>query len=173
MTDTDLRDLARALNLVTSTAQARAAGAAALAALHRGYDLVPRVPGSLREMVRRDLDRRRAAVEEAFRATDRLDPGSAVGPWWKGFRRAIEGAYIDLSSAERVVGYQARTSNWDILADSIREAPGVLGRAVGETASAVGNVAGGVVGGALGGLGVWAPLILLFLLVVLFLPRFI
>src|SRR5260370_28319652 len=75
---------------------------------------------------------------------------------WKAFKSLAMKIAIQANAIEEGMGHTFYDiSGWikEDLPNSVAEAPGVIGHAVGEAASGVGNAAGGWIGGFLSGAG--------------------
>jgi hypothetical protein len=149
-TTAELTRIAEALNTVQSAAQVRAAIGAALNALHAAYDVAGRIDNDqVRRNVTNELTIARQALELWF---SKIVPrgGEDYRNEWYGNRNLVDRAYVVIAGAEGAAEWVPRTSNWEILWTSIKEAPKVFAQAAGDVA---GTAAGSVAGGLLGGLG--------------------
>jgi hypothetical protein len=160
----NLAPVIRELGRVQTNGQARAAVGATTRYLSDAYAAISDIPwtSGYRDTARRDLDGARLQLEGVYPriASDAL--GYPVDPRvWAEARKAIERAYIAAEGVYGAASYESKTSLADILVVSLKEAPGVFARAVGEVAAGVGNTAGSVVGGLFSGLGLFWTLILL------------
>lgn len=151
-TTDELASIVRGLNKVESAAQARAAMGAALRALSKAYELLPRLERDLRGRSQRELDGARTDLELAYRTAKAPDRTSVRNDWGK-LRLKVQRAYVVIAGVEGAASYIPRTSNLDILVTSIAEAPGVFADKVGQAAGTVTNKAGEAAGGVLKGLG--------------------
>lgn len=150
----EIGTISRELNRVSSAGQARAAIGAALRALSAGYPMASSASDADRAArMKRSLDDARIPLERWY--GEIKSPADA--PYAKDFARRVElvrRAYVTLAGVEAEASYVPQTSNLQILIRSIKEAPTVFARGVGEVAKGVGNVAGDVAGGVVTGLGI-------------------
>lgn len=151
-TSEDFTAIVRALNGVTSAGQARAAVGAALIAIHDAYPLLSRLRAERERAGRSELDQARLALEGFYRKIADTSPNADVQQTFAANRKLVERGYIVIGGIEAEAGYKPQTSNLQILATSIKEAPAVFTRAVTSTAKDVVKGAGEVVGSAAGGI---------------------
>lgn len=165
--------IVRKLGEVSSAGQARAACGAAAAAARAAYDILPRLRDDLEAASRTELDQRNFAVGHFYRTIEKMSAQAEIretfhaGP--SSGRKLIEGLYITIGGIEAAANHKPQTSNLQILAASIAEAPAVFGQAVGAAAGEVGKVAGGAAGGILAGLGISGTLTLAVVAIVILL----
>jgi hypothetical protein len=183
-TESELRSIVSTLNQVRTAGQVRAAIGSALVAIHEAYDVADMID---------DASRRRAAINELDQARIGLErwygkiiPTGAADyrAEWSKYRNLVERAYITIAGVEGTAGYRPRTSNWEILRESVKEGTGTVtdvvtgaadlaGKVVGGAAGAAGKGAGNLLGGLFSGLGFSGTLHLVVIgaLVLLFLNR--
>lgn len=183
-TNSELPAIVRTLNGVTTAAQARSAIGSASVAIHEAYPVAQRI---------RDEDRRAAAWNELDQARNGLEgwyskivPNGPIDyrSEWDKKRHLVERAYVVVAGVEGAASYTPRTSNWEILRESIKDGMGtvtsvvtgaaeVAGAVVGGAAGAAGKGAGSLLGGLFSGLGVSGTfhLVLIGGAVLLFLKR--
>jgi hypothetical protein len=159
-TTSQLSAITRELNKVESAGQVRVAIGAALTSLHNAYPLLSRVNSDLATRLRNELDIARQDLERWFVSM----PASSTGGMdyrvtWSQKRALVLKAYTTIAGVEGAAYFEPSTSNLDILAQSLKEAPKVFGKAVGVVAGGVGEGVGAVagelgkgVGSAVGGL---------------------
>lgn len=164
-TAAELQRITAEHNKVRSAGQARVAIGEALNALGRAYKMRSNgVSGELQTRVRNELDQARGPLERWYQEITAL-PNQDYSVTWSQKRGMVQRAYVAIAGAEGVYGYESPTSNWAILATSLREAPAVflqgvgsVAKEVGKTAAVVareaGNVAGAAAGGIASGLGI-------------------
>lgn len=170
----ELSSINRVLDKVETAAQARIAIGEGLNALGRAYQLVGKVPTELGVPILGDhyrfqLDRARVNLETWFNQIQ----GRGAEDYradWKLNRWKLDKAYVEIAGIEGAAEYVPRTSNLEILAQALREAPGLFGETVGNVLQEVGKAAGKVAAGAAKGLGwqgsIWAVVIIAVVLVV-------
>jgi hypothetical protein len=163
-TESELPSIVRTLNQVTTAAQARSAIGAASVALHNAYPVARMIADDdLERGAWNELDQARMALELWY---SKIVPNGPVDfrDEWAKKRHLVEKAYVVVSGVEGTAGYKPRTSNWEILRESVKEGMGtvtsvvtgaaeVAGAVVGGAAGAAGKGAGSLLGGLFGGLG--------------------
>ena len=183
-TASEISSIVRTLNQVTTAGQTRSAIGSALVAIHHAYDIADMIrDDDLKRGARGELDQARIALGRWY---DRIVPNGATdfrSEWGKN-RHLVERAYVVIAGVEGTAGYKPRTSNWEILRESVKDGMGtvtdvitgaadVAGAVVGGAAGAAGKGAGSLLGGLFSGLGFsgTAHLVLIGGLVFLFINR--
>jgi hypothetical protein len=183
-TEQELPQIVRTLNSVTTAAQTRSAIGSALVALHNAYDVADRIGNDERRAAAvNELNQARLRLEEWIRRIVPTGNTDYRSEWGK-YRKWVEQAYVVIAGVEGTAGYKPRTSNWEILRESVKEGMGtvtdvvtgaadVAGAVVGGAAGAAGKGAGSLLGGLFSGLGLGGTfyLVLIGAAVLLFMKR--
>jgi hypothetical protein len=163
-TESQLSAINKTLESVTTAGQARAAIGSALVAIHDAYSIAERID---------DDDRRRASWNELDQARIALERwyakivptgGADFRQEWSKYKHLVKAAYGVVSGVEGAADWVPRTSNWEILRESVKEGMGTVtdvvkgaaelaGEVVGGAAGAAGKGAGSLLGGLFSGLG--------------------
>lgn len=171
-TTDEIANIARTLNGVQTTGQARIVIGRTLEALSAAYELLDEIPTQLgvpvvRERYLNTLNTARANLEDWYPKI----PGSGNEDYrtdWARNRWRVEKAYAEIAGVEGAADYVPRTSNWEILSQALKEAPGVFGETVGDVLNKAAETAGKVGAGLAKGLGGWgwAGIVLVVVIVV-------
>ena len=169
-----MTSVARALNLVRSVGQERAAIGAAQAEIQRGMGEVGQLSSyssPTPEQAEGNLAIYAAALDGELRALGSSADDSPVDDGtWARVRRDIERSYVEVAGVDGVIGALDSIDVGGILLDAIKNAPGVFAEAVGEAAGTVlkaaGQAAGKGVGGIFSGLGLVGTVVLVLVLLV-------
>jgi hypothetical protein len=163
-TEAQLPSIVRTLNTITTAGQTRSAIGAALVALHEGYAVAKMIDDDKRRAAaENELNQARIALERWIRLIVPTGPQPFQQEWQKN-RHLVERAYIVIAGVEGAAEYTPRTSNWEILRESVKEGMGTVttvikeaaataGEVVGAAAGAAGKGAGSLLGGLFSGLG--------------------
>lgn len=179
----ELPQIVQALNRVTTAAQARVAIGAALNALHDSYDVVSvYLSGSVATFYSSELDAVRMPLE-AWNKSIVANGNDDYTATFSAKKNLIFAAYNEVAAVEGASGYQSKTSNLQILLQSITEAPGVfqkgledalsaVAKTAGSVAAAAGDAAGMALGGVASGLGLgWVLIVIAGVCVFVFVKK--
>jgi len=171
--DAEITAIARALNGVKTAGSARAAAGAAAKAAKATYPVLERLSKDRAAAGRKALDLANANLTAWYKRIEQVSYAAAIDNEWTKGRPLVLQVYQAIAGIEGEANYVPQTSNADILLLSLKEAPGIVGAAVGEVTKEAGKVAGNAVGGIFSGLGISGTLTLVVILaaVVLFLKR--
>ena len=152
-TDAEFSAIVKVLNQVQTAGQARVAAGAALNAVHVAYDLLDDLTADRARAGKGELDAARVALETWYANIKGVSGAAPFANEWatKG-RKLVERCYIAVAGVEGQAKHVPQTSNLQILATSLAEAPAVFTQAVGKAAGTVAKEAGSVVGSAAGGI---------------------
>lgn len=183
-TESQLSAIVDTLNRVRTAGQVRSAIGSALVSLHYTYDAAASIrDDARRQAARNELDQVRIALEQWYRKIVPTGDQDFSHEWAKN-RQLVHRAYIVISGVEGTAGWTPRTSNWEILRESVKEGLGTVtavvqgaaetaGMVVGGAAGAAGKGVGSALGGIFSGLGVGGTLYLVLIggAVLLFMKR--
>lgn len=163
-TESQLSAIVQTLNQVKTAAQTRSAIGSALKAMGSTYDIAAKIDNERnRQAAFNELDQARMALERWYARIIPTGLEDYRSEWAK-YRNLVERAYVVISGVEGTAGYVPRTSNWEILRESVKEGIGnvkdvvagaadTAGEILGGVAGAAGKGAGSLVGGLFSGLG--------------------
>lgn len=166
-TSAELPKIAKELNKVKTAGQAQNAIGSALRSISPLYPALKDANADEATIHRAtsELTNARIWLEEWYKSIKDIPPAWDYSASWATERRHLDRAYNAIAQAEAIAEWEPRTSNWQILATSIAEAPGVFTKAVVSAATTVaagaGNVAGSALGGIFSGLGLPLTLVVI------------